>query len=46
LVQAAAKKHRPSPAQKDLPFGTRGKKLTTAGTFMLAEVHYGRRGQV
>jgi putative transposase len=46
FVQAVVKRHRPTPAPKDLPSGTRVKKLTTAGTFMLAGVHYkvdGRR---
>jgi hypothetical protein len=31
---------RPAPAPKDLPAGTRVKTLNTAGTFMLAGVHY------
>lgn len=40
FVQAVAKRYRPTPAPKDLPAGTRVKKLNTAGTFMLAGVHY------
>jgi putative transposase len=46
FTQAVAKRHRPAPAPRDLPAGTRVKKLTTAGTFTLAGVHYkvdGRR---
>jgi len=47
FVRAVAKRYRPAPAASDLPCGTRVKKLTTAGTFMLAGAHYkvdGRRG--
>ncbi len=46
FVRAAAKRYRPAPVPSDLPSGTRVKKLTTAGTFMLAGVTYkvdGRR---
>lgn len=39
-VQAVAKRYQPKPPPKDLPAGTRVKKLNTAGTFMLAGVHY------
>ena len=39
-VQAVAKRYQPKPSLKDLPAGTRVKKLNTAGTFMLAGVHY------
>ncbi|MGJ9420904.1 integrase core domain-containing protein [Aeromicrobium sp. CF3.5] len=38
--QPAAKRHRSTIAPRDLPVGTLIKKLTTAGTFMLAGVHY------
>ena len=40
FVPAVAKRPRPAPAPTDLPAGTRVKKLTTAGTFMLAGVRY------
>jgi putative transposase len=46
FVQPVAKQRRPAPAPKDLPAGTRVTKLSTAGTFGLAGVHYkvdGRR---
>ena len=39
-VQAVAKRYQPKPPPKGLPAGTRVKKLNTAGTFMLAGVHY------
>lgn len=45
FAQAAAKRYRPTPAPKDLPAGTRVKKLTTAGTFTLASVTYMVNGQ-
>jgi transposase InsO family protein len=35
-----ARRLRPAPVPKDLPAGTQIKKLTTAGTFYLAGVHY------
>ena len=40
LVQQVAKRLRPAPAPTDLPAGTRVKKLTSAGSFWLAGVHY------
>jgi transposase InsO family protein len=40
FVQAAAKRLRPAPVPTDLPAGTHVKKLTSAGTFNLAGVHY------
>ena len=39
-VQQVAKRLRPAPVPTDLPAGTRVKKLTSAGTFWLAGVHY------
>lgn len=47
FVQSVAKQYRPAPTPKDLPAGTRIRKLSTAGTFMLAGVNYkvdGRHG--
>ena len=40
LVQAAAKRYRPAPAPTNLPASTRVRRLTSAGTFMLTEVHH------
>ena len=40
FVQAATRRLRPAPAPEDLPTGTTVRKLTSAGTFMLAGVHY------
>jgi transposase InsO family protein len=40
LVQAVARQLRPVPAPEDLPAGARVRRLTGAGTFMLAGVHY------
>ena len=40
FVQSVAKRLRPAPVPTDLPAGTRVKKLTSAGTFWLAGVHY------
>jgi len=40
FVQAAANRLRPTPAPQDLPAGTTVRKLTSAGSFMLAGVHY------
>jgi len=40
LAQPSPKRPRPAPVPTDLPAGTRVKKLTSAGTFMLAGVHY------
>jgi putative transposase len=40
FLQSAAKRLRPAPVPTDLPSGTRLKKLTSAGTFMLAGVVY------
>lgn len=45
FVQPVAKRLRPAPAPTDLPAGTRVKKLTSAGSFMLAGVHYMVGGQ-
>ena len=45
FVQAARKRSRPAPVPKDLPPGTRVRKLTSAGTFMLAKVTYMVGGQ-
>ena len=45
FVQAARKRFRPAPVPKDLPPGTRVRKLTSAGTFMLAKVTYMVGGQ-
>lgn len=39
-VQSVTKRLRPAPVPTDLPAGTRVKKLTSAGTFWLAGVHY------
>jgi putative transposase len=40
FVQTVAKRLRPVPVPEDLPAGTTVRKLTSAGTFMLAGVHY------
>ena len=40
LVQQVAKRLRPAPAPTDQPASTRVKKLTSAGSFWLAGVHY------
>ena len=40
LVPTVARRFRPAPTPADLPAGTRTKRLTSAGTFMLAGVHY------
>ncbi len=40
LVQAATKRLQPVPAPQDLPAGTSLRRLSTAGTFMLAGVNY------
>ena len=40
FVQSLAKRLRPAPAPETLPAGTTVRKLTSAGTFMLAGVHY------
>jgi putative transposase len=40
FVQTAVKRLRPVPVPEDLPAGTTVRKLTSAGTFMLAGVHY------
>jgi len=40
FVQTAAKPPRPAPAPTDLPAGTYLRKLSTAGSFTLAGVHY------
>jgi len=45
FVQSVAKRLRPAPVPTDLPAGTCVKKLTSAGTFMLAGVHYMVGGQ-
>ena len=47
LARSAAPRPRPVPVPTDLPDGTRVKKLTSNGTFMLDSVHYmvgGQRG--
>jgi len=40
FVQPVARRLRPAPVPTDLPAGTRVKKLTSAGSFWLAGVHY------
>jgi transposase InsO family protein len=45
FVQTAAKRLRPPPAPTDLPAGTYVRKLSTAGSFTLAGVHYMVGGQ-
>jgi hypothetical protein len=40
LVEALVKQCRPVPGPEDLPAGARVRRLTGAGTFMLAGVHY------
>jgi len=40
FVQAATRRFRPAPVPKDLPAGTTVRKLTSAGSFMMAGVHY------
>ncbi len=40
FVQTAAKRLRPAPVPQDLPAGTSVRRLSTAGTFMLAGVNY------
>jgi putative transposase len=45
LIQTVAKRHRPAPAPTDLPTGTRVRRLTSAGTLVLAGVHYKVDGQ-
>jgi putative transposase len=40
FVQAATRRLRPAPVPKDLPAGTSLRKLTSAGSFMMAGVHY------
>lgn len=40
LVEAATRRLRPAPAPEDLPAGTTVRKLTSAGSFMLAGVRY------
>jgi putative transposase len=40
FVEAATRRLRPAPVPKDLPAGTSIRKLTSAGSFMLAGVHY------
>jgi putative transposase len=40
LVEAATRRLRPAPPPEDLPAGTTVRKLTSAGSFMLAGVHY------
>jgi hypothetical protein len=45
FVQAATRRLRPPPAPEELPAGTRVKKLTSSGTFMLAGVRYKVHGR-
>ena len=45
FVETARKRFRPAPVPTNLPAGTRVKKLTSAGTFMLAKVTYMVGGQ-
>jgi transposase InsO family protein len=45
FVQSVTKRLRPAPVPTDLPAGTHVKKLTSAGTFMLARVNYMVGGQ-
>ena len=45
FVPAATRRLRRAPAPEDLPAGTSVRKLTSAGTFMLAGVHYMVGGQ-
>jgi transposase InsO family protein len=40
IVQAATRRLRPAAVPKDLPAGTTVRKLTSAGSFMMAGVHY------
>ena len=40
FVQATTRQRRPAAVPKDLPAGTTVKKLTSAGSFMMAGVHY------